>query len=463
MTLLIILGGIIGLGIMVFVHELGHFVAAKMNGVGVEVLALGWGPKLAGFTYKGTSYQISWFPIGGYCKMKGELVPGIAGGGPDAAATGARPPEPGSFLAAAPWRRIVISAFGPLFNLVFAFLVFALIWGIGFSVYSPDNRIIVATDYTLDTFAQAPPAVIAGLKTGDRITQIDGAHVEKFQDILQAVSISPGKALSMKLERMVDGAPQALQLSITPQLDKDTGAARIGIYAWTDPVVKSVVKGSAAALAGLHPGDRLVQIDGRLIRNTMDIYQALASRPGKVSLGIVRGEVQDTASLVFVYDDKGNPNLGLGFVANLYRSPRLGFAGALSRSGEETWSTVTLTVKGIGLLFKGLKLRNAVAGPLRIGYYLGEAATSGFALGFGAGVVSFFRLLAFLSVVLFLMNLLPIPAMDGGQIVLFIVEIVRGRAVRSRLIWRLQLIGFSLLILLFLSVTFSDILFFAGR
>ena len=463
MTFLTILGGIVGLGIMVFVHELGHFVAAKLNGVGVEVLALGWGPKLVGFTWKGTSYQISWFPIGGYCKMKGELVPGIAGGGPEAAAEVSTAPAPGTFLAAAPWRRIIIMAFGPLFNLVFALLVFALIWGIGFSVYSSDNRVILATDYTLDTFAQTPPAVAAGLKTGDRITQIDGTSVEKFQDILEAVSVAPGKSLSMRVERNVDGALKTLRVSITPQLDKDTGAARIGIYAWTDPIVSSVVPGSAAALAGLHKGDRLVEIDGRPIRNTMDIYQSIASKPAKVSIGIIRGGAADSASLVFVYDDKGNPNLGLGFQPTVYRSPRLSFGGALLKSAEETWTTVTLTVKGIGLLFQGIKLRNAVAGPLRIGYYLGEAATSGFNLGFGAGVVSFFRLLAFLSVVLFFMNLLPIPAMDGGQIVLCIVEIVRGRAVRSRLIWRLQLIGFSLLILLFLSVTFSDILFFTGR
>jgi regulator of sigma E protease len=460
---LTVLLGVIGLGVMVFVHELGHFVAAKMNGVGVEVLAFGWGPKLVGFTYKGTSYQISWFPIGGYCKMKGELVPGIAGGGPNAAAEVSKAPAPGTFLAAAPWRRILISAFGPLFNLAFALVVFALIWGIGFSVYSSDNRVILAADYTLDKFSQTLPAVAAGLKTGDRIIEIDGRPVEKFQDILEAVSIAPGKNLSMRVQRSVNDAPQTLQVSIIPQLDKDTGAARIGIYAWIDPVVRNVAQGSASALAGLRTGDLIREIGGRPIRNTMDIYQALASKPAKVSVSFDRGGEGATTSLVFVYDDKGNPNLGLGFRSNVYRSPRLGFGGALLKSAEETWSTVTLTVKGIGLLFQGIKLRNAVAGPLRIGYYIGEAATSGFALGFGAGVVSFFRLLAFLSVVLFLMNLLPIPAMDGGQIVLFVVEIARGRAVRSRLIWRLQLIGFSILILLFLSVTFSDILFFAGR
>ncbi len=141
----------------------------------------------------------------------------------------------------------------------------------------------------------------------------------------------------------------------------------------------------------------------------------------------------------------------------------MGPGGAFVHSLEETGNTIGLTLKGFGLLFRGIQLRNAVAGPLRITYYIGSAATSGLQMGLGAGVVAFFRLLSFLSVVLFLMNLLPIPAMDGGQVVLFVVEVARGKPVRSQLIWRLQLIGFSLLILLSLIVTFSDILFFVGR
>ncbi len=222
--------------------------------------------------------------------------------------------------------------------------------------------------------------------------------------------------------------------------------------------------GSAAAIAGLRKGDRLVQIDSRPIRNTMDLYQALASKPAKVSLASIAGREGRTRSpWSSCTTRKGTRTSGSVSprTSTVRRASSLG--GALQKSAEETWSTVTLTVKGIGLLFQGIKLRNAVAGPCASRYYIGEAATSGFALGFGAGLVSFFRLLSFLSVVLFLMNLLPIPAMDGGQIVLFVVEIARGRPVRSRLIWRLQLIGFSLLILLCLFVTFSDILFFMGR
>ncbi|MGO9310609.1 MAG: RIP metalloprotease RseP [Spirochaetia bacterium] len=475
-----VLLGIIGLGVMVFVHELGHFVAAKLNGVGVEVLSLGWGPRLAGFTAGGTTYQISWFPVGGYCKMKGELVPGIAGGTPDAAVQGSAAadagPAPaagaeggpdahpaGSFLATSPWRRIMIAAFGPIFNLIFALLVFALIWGVGFEVASSDNRVILATDYTLDSFPQPPPAAVAGLRTGDRVTAIDGVPTEKFQDILEAVSIAPGKALHFSVQRAGAGGAESRALTITPQLDKDTGAGRIGIYAWVDPVVRTVSPGSAAAIAGLRAGDRIVEADGRPVANTMDLFQSLAAKPGKLPVTYERSGNREAATLVFVYDEKGNPNLGIGFAYNVYPSPRMDIGGAVKKSVEETRNTIALTVKGFGLLFQGIKLRNAVAGPLRITYYIGTAATSGFALGIGAGVISFFRFLAFLSVVLFLMNLVPIPAMDGGQIVLFVVEIFRGKPVRSRLIWRLQVIGFSLLIGLSLFVTFSDVLFFMGR
>ena len=204
--------------------------------------------------------------------MKGELVPGIAGGGAaavsgaaEAGAAGtagpARPPAPaaeaahakGSFLAASPWRRIMIATFGPLFNLVFALIVFALIWGVGFKVASSDNRVILATDYTLDSFPQTPPATEAGLKTGDRVVNIDGTPIEKFQDILENVSIAPGKSLTFTVQRGVGSGAETRTLTMKPQLDKDTGAGRIGIYAWVDPVIRSVSPGSAAGSRGSVP------------------------------------------------------------------------------------------------------------------------------------------------------------------------------------------------------------------
>ena len=449
-----------GLGVMVFVHELGHFVAAKLNGVEVEVFSLGWGPRLAGFRYKGTMYQISWLPIGGFCKMKGEMIPGLAGG---TDAGGAAPVhEKGSFLAAASWRRMVIYVFGPMFNLLFAFLVFAFIWWIGFQTNSWDNRVVLATDYSLNSFPEKPPATAVGLKTGDRIIAIDGVSVENFQDILEAVSVAPGKTLQLTVQRGAPGATGTEIVKITPQLDKNDGSGKIGIYRWIDPVVLSVEKGSAAAIAGIRPGDRLMDVGGHHIGNYFDIEQSLVTRPAKVPIMLERAGKQVTATLVLAYSDSGT-NLGIKFVYNIYHSPAVGPIGAIKRGADETWRTITLTVKGIGLLFKGINIRNAVAGPLGIISAIGTVASSGFEVGVGFGLVNLFNFLSLLSVVLFLMNLLPIPAMDGGQIVLLLVEIVRGKPVKASLAWRLQVIGFTLMVSLFILVTLNDVLRGTGR
>lgn len=482
--MMLILVGLIGIGIMVFIHELGHFVAAKMNGVAVEVFSLGWGPRLVGFRWRGTMYQISWFPIGGYCKMRGEVTPGMVGGkGEGQAEAPALPPAPahspsaltnppsaaveraagGSFSEAAPWRRIVISASGPLFNLVFAALIFTVIWWAGFEVFSADNRIVLATDYSLETFAKVPPATLAGLTTGDRVTAIDGAPVEKFQDIREKVSTAPNRTFMFTVVRTEGGATRTLTIPVTPWLDKDSGAGQIGVYEWRDPILESVRPGSAAGMSGLRRGDRIVRADGRAILNQMDLYQLLASKPAKVSLVFERGGQRMTAPLVLSYTEKGAADIGITFAQRTYRSPRLGLLGALERGFADTWTYTALTVKGFGLLFQGINLRNAVAGPVKIAYIIGDTAVSGFQVGVGAGLVSSFRLIAFLCIVLFLMNLLPIPAMDGGQIVLFLIEIVRGRSVPAKIFWRIQLVGFSILLALLVVVTFNDFMSFPGR
>lgn len=248
MPLFLVLG-FIGLGIMVFVHELGHFVAAKANGVVVETFSLGWGPRLIGFKRGGTVYQISWFPIGGFCKMKGEITPGVAGGDgtragtTPAGTTAAAEASKGSFNAAPPWRRIIISAAGPVFNLIFAGVILTLIWWAGFNVYSFENRIVLATDYNLASpSSQILPANAAGLKTGDRILAIDGEPVENYQEIQEKVSVAPNKKLLFSVARKDNGTTRTYDVAVTPFLDRDSGAGHIGILPWIDPVVDSVAK-----------------------------------------------------------------------------------------------------------------------------------------------------------------------------------------------------------------------------
>jgi regulator of sigma E protease len=453
--------GIIGLGLMVFIHELGHFVAAKLNGVVVEKFSLGWGPRLVGFTRKGTIYQISWLPIGGYCKMKGELVPGLAGG--EAGKDTVPVPEKGSFLAAARWQRIVIYVFGPLFNLLFAVIVSALIALAGTSVVSTDNRIVLATDYSVAKYTTTPPATEAGLRTGDRITAIDGAPMPNFFEISKAIYRSPGRKLTFVVQRREGSAERSLTLKVTPQLDKESGAGRIGIYGWVDPVLDTVRAGSAAAIAGLRPGDRILSANGHPVAQSVDLEQALAEGPQRLTLDVDREGRRESIVVVPNFsgaaaaDNQVAAALGITFAGNVYPIPPVGVGRALVEGVERTWSTAVDTVRGIGLLFRGVNIRNAVAGPVGITRIIGSVTASGFARGVGAGFEVLFTLLSILSVALFLMNLLPIPAMDGGQILLLVIEIVRGRPVRTSIAWRLQTIGFALMIALFLFATMNDI------
>jgi len=440
--------GILGFGIMVFVHELGHFLAAKLAGIQVEIFSLGWGKRLIGFNRGGTSYQISWFPIGGFCKMKGD----------DLRKAGASQEE-GSFYAAPAWKRILVAAAGPAANILFALLLLTLIWWTGFKIYSDENRIVLATDYTLDASVPSLPAAAAGLKTGDRVTAIGGRRVDKFQDILEKVSIAPNESLEFQVQR--EG--KLLSLRVVPGLDRETGAGRIGVYAWREPLVDRVLKGGAADIAGLRTGDRITAVNGQQVRQTIDFHQAIKNAGDRVQLSLLRNDSPESRTMVIHYSEQGAVELGFSFYLPIFRSPSLSLGGALYQGWDETRKTLSITIKGIGLLFKGINLRNAIAGPLRITYYVGTAASSGFSLGFSEGIVSFFRFLCLLSVVLFLMNLLPIPAMDGGQILVFLAEMVVGKPINPKIIYRLQMASYSVLILLAVAITFSDILFFMGR
>ncbi len=447
--------GLIGLGIIIFIHESGHFIAAKINGIEVEVFSLGFGRKILGFKRGNTQYQISLIPFGGYCKLKGDEVL------KNAAKTELTeiPEEEGSFFSASPLKRIVVAFAGPLANFVFAVVILSVIWWVGFSVYSSSNKIILASDYFGYASNKIPPATKAGLKTGDVIISVDGRKIRNFQDLVEVVSTNPGKKLDFVVKR--DG--KVLTIPVMPELDKNTGSGRIGVYSWINPVVEKVLPGKGASLAGIRAGDIIVGVNGRRVENTLDIFKALKDKPGKVVLRVKRGTSVITIPVVVTYDESGNPDLGIYFKERMYREGGKGIVYGFKRGVEETIDTMGMTLKGIVMLFRGINIHNTVAGPLRISYYLGEVTKSGFELSLRAGIISFVRLLSLLSIVLVIMNLLPLPALDGGQILLFVIEIVRRKRVSPKLIYRVQVIGFSFIIIVAVMITFSDILFFIGK
>ncbi len=451
MLILDILIGLIGLGVVIFVHESGHFVAAKLSGITVEAFSIGWGKKLASFTRNGTEYRISMLPIGGYCKMKGEeLLRKAIENSDDKIET-----AEGSLFSVSPFKRLLTYLAGPASNLLFAFAAMSFVWLVGFTFQSVGNKIVLMTDYPKLASQSIYPANRAGLETGDRIIDVNGRPIRNFQDLEQAVAPNPNERLALTVER--DG--KTVQLHVTPKLDKNSGAGIIGVSAWVDPTIGKVKSGSAAFVAGLKPGDTILTANGKKIANTMDYAELLKSQPDKISITYGRnGAVHDT-TIVPSYGSSGSAETGLTFKINTYHSQRVGFFGAIAKGFQETGNTLSLTVKSIGLLFQGINFRQAVSGPVRITYYVGQIATQGFQFGVGEGLTNLLRFLSILSVALFFMNLLPIPALDGGLIVLAVAEMFTGRTVKPRFFYRYQVIGFMLVFGLIILTTFNDVFF----
>jgi len=456
MIALTILFGLIGLGIIIFVHELGHFLAAKAGGIDVETFSLGWGKRLAGFTRGGTEYRISWFPLGGYCKMKGEMLRANL----EQAEMDRMRGEEGSYLAASPWKRIVVVLAGPLANMVFAVVVLSFIWWVGFSTFSWPNKIIVAPDYMQAHGEEVHPARQAGLESGDRIVAMNGRPVESFWDITEVILQNPGTPVLCEVERRTPQGTTALEATVTPDVDPDTGQPVIGIHAWIEPVIGTVAPDRAAALSGFAAGDRILRVDGREVRHSVDFERALQEAKGSVDVLIERGSGRRTLTLVRETDGGGAPDPGFEWDYSAYRSPRVGLFGALGRGFTQTADLIRLTLMGIGRLlsfrFKGLQL----AGPIRMTQIMGEAATAGFDLGIGVGFVSFFRILGFISVAIGLTQLLPIPVLDGGQFVLNAFEGLRRKALGPKFIYRFQITGIFIILIILVTTIMSDILSF---
>lgn len=446
-----ILIGLVGLGLVVFVHESGHLVAAKLLGIEVEAFSIGWGKKLVGFMYRGTEYRLSLFPIGGYCKLKGESTFQKA----IEENQDSIPREAGSFYGARPWRRIVVLLAGPAMNFLFAIVVLSIVWYAGYTIQTYGNRVVLESQYPMGTSEPSYPATQAGLQTGDRIVAINGHDVRDFRDIEQAVTPSPGTPLRFTIER--DGARSTV--TVVPALNKQSGAGRIGVYPWVDPVLDSV--SGAAAKAGLKPGDTVLSVGGTPVSNSIQVESILArSAPGKVNVVAQRDDNTVSVDLELPAPSSASTADGLAFKGITVHTPHYTPFGAIGRGTEETVRTLTLTITGIGLLFRGVDVTQAVAGPIRITYLVGEVATQGFATSVQAGFTSFFNFLSLLSVVLFFMNLLPVPVLDGGQIVLSGFEGLTGRALRPKYVQRYQMVGVIIVFALIVFAFMSDILYF---
>jgi regulator of sigma E protease len=440
--------GLFGLGIVVFFHELGHFLAARLVKIDVEAFSIGWGNPILKKKIGSVEYRLGAFPVGGYCKMKGESDYNEAW---ENTSKGIKPEE-GSYLAASPAARILVAVGGPLFNLLFAIVLLCFLWGFGFEMQTLDNRIVLASEFSGETF----PADKAGLKTGDRIININGKEVNYYHEVQENIAINPEKNLPITVDR--NG--KLIDLQVTPALDKSSGAGKIGVYFWTDSVIENVAESSPAQKAGLLPGDIIKTANNTPIRNTVDLMKIMEQKPDHIDLEIDRGGAKERASL-----DTSNPesDVGISWKIITYRTPNLSIPAAVAKGFKEGYKNLTVSVKSLRLLFKGIDLTKAVSGPVRITYMMGDMAAQGFGQSVGTGLRYFIDFIAIISIALCVMNMLPLPILDGGMIILFIVEMIRKKPAHPRAISIFQTCGTVIIFTLMVFALFGDILYFIHR
>jgi len=429
-----ILLGIISLGILIFVHEFGHFIAARTVGIKVEIFSIGWGKGVFSFYWKDTKIQIGWIPLGGFCKL--------AGDSPSDEITGGK----SEYYSSSPIKRIAVALSGPLFNYLFAVLMFIMIIFIGYQINTYSNRIIIASKEDISETLGQTPAQKAGLIDGDIIVGINNKKIDNWDDITEEVVRNALKPIRITVQR--NG--KRLYVTAVPELDEDTGRGLIGIYPWIEPIVGKVAPGDPADLAGIKSGDRIISIDGIVIENHIAFYNAIKGKSYQnIPMVIERNGLKIKLNIKPIKMN-GYDTAGLYFKELKYKSQRYPFYIAIGKGVTKSIGAINDTVRGMWLLFSGkIKARNAMAGPVRLVYISGTIAKE--------GITYFLQVMGYISIALFLMNLIPFPALDGGHIGIASYELFTRKKLNLKVIYKIQAFGFIVLILLLVFITVNDI------
>jgi len=436
---------VVVLGVLIFVHEAGHFVAAKAMGIQVIRFSLGFGRPLVSVQRGETEYAISWLPVGGYVKMAGMEEEGLAGeleGGKTAV-----PIDPERAFDRKPvWKRIIVILAGVTMNFIFAFVVYSgLAYG---GALEPDRLATTRVDSVVTSELPPQAAVLGTLHRGDRITAVNGDTVVTWGELLEKLITTPGP-----VRVSVEGRSEPLVFEL-PQNDSVSRLALArSLNVYLPAVVAEVVPGKAGDRAGLKPNDRILKIDADTVRSWNDFAFAVKRRPGeRVAITVLRDGAPLTLSVVPDRQTDTDPETKeqrsfgqVGVIADhpVLKAPTV--LGAIRLGWRETMSKVGLIVQ----FLRRPKVQD-LGGPLTIGQVSGQAARVG--LGF------FLGFMAFLSINLAVLNLLPIPILDGGQLVFLLAEGLRRRPLSLQLRARLTQLGFVMLLGIMLLALRNDVM-----
>ncbi|MDA8016169.1 MAG: RIP metalloprotease RseP [Thermoanaerobaculia bacterium] len=414
---------IFALGVIVFVHEFGHFIVAKLFGVRVHVLSLGFGKRLWGFDLGGTDYRVSLLPLGGYVQM--------AGVQPEES-TGA----PGDFHCKPRWQRILVYLAGPAMNVVLAVAVIAGVFMVGHEAQGMQG-----VPPEIGRVAEGYPAELAGLQPGDLVLTVDGEVVKTWSDFVFIVGTSPEKTLRLDVER--EG--ERIQLTLVPSKDEREQGI-LGALPKFELRLSAIVQGTPAHRAGLKPGDTVRALDGESISDAAAFVAKVQPRAGdEIVLTVERdGRLQDFELVPAVVEGKGQIGVLLGIYSPL---PPL---EAIRASIQFNIDIVKKTGQVLGKLFtRKVSAKSTLSGPVDIAVMSTEAAL--------LGPKQLIFLMGFLSISIGLMNLLPIPILDGGHISILLAESLIRRDLSARVKEGFNQVGFVLLMMLMAAVIFWDL------
>jgi len=407
------------LGVLIIVHEIGHFVAARAAGVTVERFSVGFGKRLVSIRRGDTEYAISAFPLGGYVKMAGM----------EASEDAAQDGRTDTFLSKPPGIRAVIVAAGPVANFLWAVLVsFVLLWVTGLATLG--EPVIGRVD-------PESAAASAGLVAGDRIVEVDGEAVESWDEVLDRAGREERDEVSFRVLGP-DGATRAVDLPLAR--DPETGYVDLGLRAHVPSSIGVVMSGSPADVAGLETGDVVVSIEGVEVSSWDDLGDIIYDRAG-VPLEFVWRRGDETFSATIVPEEGQTPDgetgvrtVGLIGIMRPWGVRRLTGWQALARGFQAVITDIRLIALFLWGLVTGGVGAGAVGGPIRMVQLASESARW--------GADYFFWFMSYLSVNLFLLNLLPLPILDGGHLVLLGLEKVRKKTLTTRQLMVWQQIGF---------------------
>ncbi len=416
------------LGVLVFVHELGHFVVARRLGVRVLAFSLGFGPKIVNIKRGDTDYCISVIPLGGYVKMAGESLGDSHAGADD------------EFMSKSKWERFLILVAGPAMNLILAVFV---MWGVLYQgaevpIYEEEPPVV-------GRVVDDSPADRAGIRVGEQIVSVAGRAVETWDDLFVAVMPRAEREIAVVV-RGVAGGERTLQ--VVPEARTEFEMGDLGIGPAMRPQIINVTPGDPADLAGIEIGDIIVAIDGYDVAGGEFVERISGSGGTPLTFTVRRGE--GTEQVRITPEMQGDrAMIGVGFSPYELEVMEPGFFEAFSMSLERN-------VEWSGLIFQTLAgLLTAETSPRQLVGPVGIAQLSGGAAQ--VGWVALFSLMAMISLNLGILNLLPIPILDGGHIFIMAMEGVTRRDFSIRVKERMLMAGFVVLMMLMVTVIYNDL------